>query len=281
MTFDPDGYLSEISGLTDEDVGLAYGALALATPPLKPSSYGRYIHHLEKIAAEAGARYDALIEAGSADDCGVRLAALKHTLCDRYAYTGDFDPGNPDNASLVRTIDRGKGAPICLSILYVHAARAQGWDIAGLDVPGLFVCRIEHGGQRVMFDPSDHCRVLEAADLRAIVKSTLGVHAELSASYFESVGNRDWLVRMQNIVKLRQIDAADYEAALESVERMRILCPHEFRLLLDAGVLYAKTHKTAQAIAVLEDYIAKAPNPRDRRDAAILLQQLRDESAGA
>lgn len=280
MTFDADGYLSEISRLSDHEVSLAHAALALACPRLKPSSYGRYLHHLDKINSEVEARYNALIEAGSADDCGVRLAALKHTLCDRYAYTGDFDGANPDNASLVRTIDRAKGAPICLSILYVHAARAQGWDVAGLDVPGLFVCRIEHGGQRIVFDPSDHCRIMEAADLRAVVKSTLGAQAELSASYFEPVGNREWLIRLQNFVKLRQIDASDYEAALECVERMRLLFPHEFRLLLDAGVLYAKTHKTAQAIAALEDYIAKAPNPRDRRDAALLLQRLREESAG-
>ena len=279
MSFDPDGYLSEISELADAKIDIAKAAIALAGPRLKRSSYGKYFHHLDKIAAETGERYAALIEEGSADDCGVRLAALKYVLNERHGYEGDFDAYNPDNASLIRTIDRGKGAPICVAILYEHSARAQGWDIAGLDVPGLFVCRMEHKGQRVVFDPTDGCRILEAADLRAIVKSTLGEYAELSASFFEPLTKRDWLVRMQNIVKLRLIEMGDYAAALESVERMRILSPHEFRLLLDAGVLYAKTHKTVQAINALEDYIAQAPDVRDRRDAALLLKQLREDSA--
>jgi len=280
MTFDAPRHLSETANLPDAEVDLAVTAIALAAPEAKGFSVDRYLNHLKKLSKDVAERYAALVEAGSPDDCGARLAALKHVLCDKHAYTGDFEESNPDNASLVRTIDRGKGAPICLAILYVHAAKAQGWELAGLDVPGLFICRIEHGGLRIMFDPSDHCRVLEAADLRAVVKSTLGKNAELSASYFEPVGNFAWLIKMQNIVKLRQIDAADYPAALETVERMRLLDPQEFRLLLDAGVLYAKTHKTAQAIVALEDYIAKAVNPRDRHDAALLLQKLKEELNG-
>lgn len=278
MTFDPDRCLSESSLVPDGEVDIGRAALALSAPRLKASSYGKYLHHLDKVAVEVRARYEALVEAGSADDCGVRLAALKHVLCDVHAYTGDFEEGNPDNASLIRAIDRAKGAPICLAILYIHAARVMGWDVAGLDVPGLFVCRIEHGGQRIVFDPSDHCRVLEAPDLRAIVKSRLGRGAELSASYFVPIGNRDWLVRMQNIVKLRLIEGGDYVGALECVERMRVLCPDEFRLLLDAGVLYAKTHKTDAAIEALEGYIVRAGDARDRRDATLLLNQLREES---
>ncbi len=280
MTFDATRHLSETSQLPDAQVDLAVTAIALAAPEAKGFSVDRYLNHLKKLPKDVSDRYQALIDAGSADDCAVRLAALKHILCDKHAYTGDFEESNPDNASLVRTIDRGKGAPICLAVLYVHTARAMGWGVAGLDVPGLFLCRIEYGGQRIMFDPSDNCRVLEAADLRAIVKSALGKNAELSASYFEPVGNLEWLIKMQNIVKLRQIDAADYAAALETVERMRLLDPQEFRLLLDAGVLYAKTHKTAQAITALEDYIAKAVNPRDRHDAALLLQKLKEEMDG-
>ncbi|MCB1840130.1 MAG: tetratricopeptide repeat protein [Rhodospirillales bacterium] len=280
MAFDAIRHLSETASLPEGQVDLAVTAVALAVPKAKGFVVDRYLNHIKKICREVGERYAALIAEGAADDCGVRLAALKHVLSDRYGYAGDFDESNPDNASLVRTIDRGKGAPICLGMLYVQAARAQGWDVAGLDVPGLFVCRIEYRGQRIVFDPSDHCRRLEAAQLRAIVKSALGENAELSASYFEPLGNLDWLIRMQNIVKLRQIDAADYEAALQTVERMRLLNPNEFRLLLDAGVLYAKTHKIPDAIAALEDYIAKAGNPRDRQDAALLLQKLKDEING-
>jgi len=48
---------------------------------------------------------------------------------------------------------------------------------------------------------------------------------------------------MQNNAKLRQIEGEDYLGALKTVEVMRLLDPNEYRLLFDAGVLYARTHQ--------------------------------------
>ncbi len=295
MTFDTFEYLNKISSLPDEEIDLAIAAIALSAPESEDTlgstggkgkgaankgdknyKIDRYINHLKKISAQVGKRYKDLIKGGSDDDGAVRLAALKHVLSDQHGYLGDYDSGNLDNTSLIRVIDRRKGLPICLAMLYVHAAREQGWDVAGLDVPGYFLCRIQYGGQRLIFDPSDQCRLMEAHDLRSIVKAALGENAELSSSYFEPVGNMEWLIKLQNIIKLRQVEVGDYEAAIRTVEKMRILDPDEFRLLLDAGVLYAKINKIEVAVKSLEDYIEKAPDGKDKQDAVMLLQQLND-----
>ena len=103
-----------------------------------------------------------------------------------------------------------------------------------------------------------------------------GPNAELSATYYEPANNRTILVRLQNNIKLRRIEAEDYEGALRIVQAMRAIDPAEYRLLLDAGVLYARTNRLQNAIETLEDYIAKAPGDRDRHEAALLLQNLRD-----
>jgi regulator of sirC expression with transglutaminase-like and TPR domain len=107
------------------------------------------------------------------------------------------------------------------------------------------------------------------------VKQALGPQAELSVTYFEPADNRSLLVRLQNIVKTRQIEAEDYEAALQTVTAMRAVDPHEYRLLLDQGVLCARLDMAPVAIAALEAYIEKAPSDRDRHEAAMLLQQLK------
>ena len=104
----------------------------------------------------------------------------------------------------------------------------------------------------------------------------MGENAELSADYFEPATNREILVRLQNNIKYRQIDAEDYESAIKTVEVMRKIDPDEFRLFLDAGVLYARLKQTGAAIDALEDYIRLAPHDRDRHEAAILLQELKD-----
>jgi regulator of sirC expression with transglutaminase-like and TPR domain len=50
--------------------------------------------------------------------------------------------------------------------------------------------------------------------------------------------------------------------------------PDEYRLHLDAGVLYAKVDQTRAAIDALVAYIERAPYDGDRREAELLLQEL-------
>jgi len=117
---------------------------------------------------------------------------------------------------------------------------------------------------------------MEAPDIRTLIKKILGPKAELSSDYYEPTTNRDILIRLQNNIKLRLIEREDYKAALHVIENMQIVAPDEFRLELDAGVLYAKTEQPQAAIKHLQRYIDQAPHDRDRHEAAMLLQQIRD-----
>ncbi|MCC6597258.1 MAG: transglutaminase family protein [Alphaproteobacteria bacterium] len=275
--FDPEHYLSLVGALPDQEIDLAQAALALALLDRPGISPGPYFHHLKRLVAEVGERHLHLLEGGAVDDVMTQLAALKHILYDSHGYTGDVRHYDDlQNASLICTIDRSLGLPVVLCILYIHVARAQGWHMDGLNIPGHFVCRIEKAGQRALFDPFDSCRLLEAPDLRFLVKKALGPQAELSASYYESAENREILLRLQNNIKSRQVELEDYDAALKTVERMRLFAPEEYRLFLDAGVLYARTGQPVAAIGMLERYVAQTPDPVERREAELFLRQLVD-----
>ncbi len=277
MSFDPDAYLKTLGSMPDQEIDVALAAIALASVNQPGLSLERYVHHLQTLCEEVGTRHMELLDSGADDDVDTQLAALKHIIADKHSYEGDSETYDAlENASLIRVIERAKGMPITLSLLYIHAAGAQGWDVAGLDVPAHFLCRLEKDGARVIFDPFACCAKLEAPDLRAIIKAALGRQAELSAEYFEPASNREILIRLQNNIKFRQIEAEDYEGALKTVETMRQVDPDEFRLLLDAGVLYARTKRREAAIDALEEYIKLAPHDRDRHEAAVLLQELKD-----
>ena len=274
---DPESYLKSLAEMEDRDIDLSAAALALAALDQPGISLERFHHHLKILVGDVAKRFGELIEAGAEDNCETRLAALKHIINDQHGYSGDVQTYDDlQNASLIRVIDRQKGLPITLALLYMHAARGQGWTIQGLNIPGHFVCRLEKEGQRVVFDPFAECKILGAADLRFLVKKTIGPNAELSAEYYEPVTNRDILIRLQNNLKYRMIDAEDYDGALKVIERMRMFSPEEYRLLLDAGVLYSKVNHKQAAIACLSEYIEKAPNIYDRQEAEMLLQQLQD-----
>ncbi len=270
-------YLQKAGACADEDIDLALTALHLAALSHPGISLQRYEHHLKTLVQEVGEAHKALLAAGDADDAESQVIALKSVLADARGYAGDQETYDSlQNADMICVIDRAKGLPIALSILYIHAGRALGWDVAGLNMPGHFLCRVQKNGRRLIFDPFYGAGLVDAAQARALVKKALGPDAELSAQYFEAASNREILLRLQNNIKLRQIQFEDYTGALETISIMRRLCPDEYRLLLDAGVLYSKTDQPGAAIEALESYIAAAPDPNDRYEAGLLLRMVRE-----
>lgn len=268
--------LRQAGELPDDDVALVGVALLLSAINHPGISTERYAHHIQKMGEEVGWRYHELVGAGADDALETKLAALKHILADQYGYHGDEETyDNIQNADLIDVIERRKGLPIALSILYIAVAEAQGWNVSGLNLPGHFVVRLEEDGHRLIFDPFNRCAVLNAPELRQLLKKTMGPDAELSATYYEPVSARQILIRLQNNVKTRLIEGEDYEGALRTVENMRAIDPREYRLLLDAGVLCARTGRAQAAMSALEEYIKLAPNDRDRYDAQMLLEHIR------
>lgn len=277
MIFDSRETLTASGGKSDSDIDLFVHAMALAMPGHEGISTDKYFNHVSKLIRDVGEKHKNYLDNGAKDDAGTQLAALKDILCNREAYVGDDERYDDlQNADIIRVIDRRKGMPITLCILYIHVGRACGWQVDGLNFPGHFLARIEYGGERLIFDPFASCAVLGAAELRQLLKKVRGPNAELSTDYYKACSNRDILIRLQNNVKLRLIEAEDYTGALESVEMMRLLAPGEYRLLFDAGVLYAKTGKKKAAADVLEKYLSGPISGAERRDAEWVLRGLED-----
>lgn len=264
-------YLQNIPA-DDDAIDLAQTALILAQTQQPDISLERYENHLKLIAEQTTAHFGDQTE----DTATARLDTIRTILGDNQGYQGDTETYDDlQNASLIRVIERRKGLPVSLCILTIHIARAQGWLIHGLNVPGHVLCRLDHGGEQLIFDPFNNWQPLDAAGLRALLKRTAGEHVELSATYMQPATNRELLIRLQNNIKFRQIEAEDYKAALQTVETMRFIDPEEVRLMLEAGVLYARLGQALAAIDNLEKYITLAPNSDDRFEASLLLQDLK------
>ena len=269
-------YINEVGSLDDTDIDIVKAALSLASQNSPELKTERYYYHVQKMASATKARFDEIIAAGGSDDAPSRLAALKHVLVEKNDYSGALDDYDDlQNANLVRVIERRKGMPIALSILYVQVGQMAGFDVTALSFPAHVICRLEHEGERLLFDPFSSCKIMEAPDLRHLLKSLVDEEAELSAEFYETAPKREMLVRLQNNIKLRQIEGEDYEGALKTVETLQLIDPQEYRLSLDAGVLNARVGRYNKAIEELEFYIDKEPNGAFRQEAAVFLQQIR------
>ena len=274
---DQSEFFEKIGLLADADIPLAEAALRLSFEERPGLDLGRYRHHLSEIVKKVDERFKALIEAGASDDAATRIAALKHIISDQYKYEGDHEAFHDlKNADLTQVIDRRKGLPITLSIIAIHAAKEQGWQLEGVNFPGHFLLRMTHNGERLIADPFENFQLLQAPDLRALLKKIAGPEAELSATYYETATNRDILVRLQNNIKFRLIGDEDYEAALQVSKRLLQIAPLEHRLLFDTAVLEARTGHISQAIQLLEHYLEIAPGNSDRYDAQMFLASLKE-----
>lgn len=269
-------FLEKIGRVFDADIPLAETALQFSLSARPGLDIGRYRHHLEELTIETAARFKALIEAGAQDDAGTRMAALKHVISDKYKYEGDHENFHDlQNADLSHVIDRRKGLPITLSILALHIAAAQNWQLEGLNFPGHFLLRLTHGAERLIADPFENFTLMDAPDLRNLIKKIAGPEAELSASYYEPATNRDILIRLQNNIKFRLIADEDYEAALLVARQMMLIAPDDYRVMFDTAVLEARNGGIPRAIELLERYLDVAPASVDLYDAQLFLSSLK------
>ncbi|HVG81068.1 MAG TPA: transglutaminase-like domain-containing protein [Methylomirabilota bacterium] len=261
--------LTRTAGQADAEIDLAEAALALAALDRPQVPLARYRAHLAELAGDVG-------NEARAREHGVdQAAALARVLFERYGYEGDrLTYDDLQNANLMRVIDRRKGLPVALGILMIHAARAQGWDMVGLAFPAHFLVRLESGGGRLILDPFAGGRVLGPAELRELLKEVAGEGAELKPSHYEPVGNRAVLLRLQNNLKTRLIQEQKLEAAGRVLTRMLLFAPDEPQLWREAGMLEARVGNLKRAIGLIETYRQKSLGEAQRRQAAVLLQEL-------
>lgn len=269
-------YLRYVGTLADEDIDLGEAALALALVFLPGIHVDRYRQHFVKLAAHLKEDFEAKQRLKEDDTLHLRLSLLRKIVHDDHGYAGDTETYDDiDNANIIRVIERRRGLPVALGLIYIVLARAMGWAAQGLSFPGHFIIRLEddHGG-RLLADPFASGKELNAADLRALIKEVAGEKAELSHNYYDPLSTRDVLLRLQNNIKKRLIEAEEYAQAIRVIETMEALAPDEPRTLFDKGVLYARLGHNQQAADALRDYIGRISDVREKQQAQALLAQI-------
>jgi len=258
--------------LDDEDMDLAECALLLGALDRPDGDLAPFRDHLAALTRDVGAA----APSGGDNMIARRALALADTLSVQYGYEGDtLTYDDPQNANLIRVIERRKGLPVALAILYLHAARAQGWAATGINFPGHFLIRLEDSGGRVILDPFNGGVERDVADLRGLLKQMAGLEAELQPEHYAPIGNRQTLIRLLNNIKLRAAAAKETDRVAEILDRMLLIAPDELALLREAGQCHAAAGNMRRAIEALEAVLARTAAGPLRREAEALLRQVR------
>ncbi len=265
-----------LRGLTDQPDGrlpLAHAALAAAMlDPVSVSpgdSIAGALQQLDALGADLADRMGASPpDAATAADC---LAGIVHLEA---GFTGDSDSYDDlRNANLFRVLERKRGLPVALGIIYIHVGRAAGLTVDGLAFPGHFLVRVEVAGTRVVVDPFFDGIQRDAPSLRELLKSIQGMGSELASAQYETVPDRDVLFRLQNNIKTRLVDAERLADAAGVVETMVMMRPGEPTLWRDAGILHANAGNLRAAIEAFGHFMDLEP----RQNARLQVQALVDD----
>lgn len=270
---DPRSALDAIGLLPDIEIDIADAALAFARIDAPDADWQAAREDLSVLAREAVALARTL---GSAE-LELRAEALTGLLVGRHGYRGDADTyDDPANANLIRVVKRRKGLPVALGVVWLHAARAAGWSAYGVDFPAHFLMALQGRGTQLVLDVFDGGTPLDARDLRALLKRIEGERAELRPGLLPPMSTRAVLLRLQNNIKTRRLDAGDLRGALVVAEDMLRIAPDHAGLWRETALIHQRMGHLSAALRCFEQFLVIVP----QGDAATRIRAVMEELRG-
>lgn len=260
--------LKALGAAPDDGIDIAEAALLLAALDRPGLDLTPYRRHLADIAA-ALSRMDADAEAAP------RAMALSGVLSLEFGYRGDTESyDDPQNADLIRVIDRRMGLPVSLGILYIFAARAQSWPVAGIDFPGHFLIRLEGEDGMLVIDPFHGGRIAAPPEMTDLLRR-VGGGEEVRPEHVRVMTGREVLLRLQNNIKGRAWRAGDIERTAEILQRMLLVAPNFAPAWRELGVVEGQLGHIRQAMAATERFLMLAGDEAASLEAEAFLRHIR------
>ena len=246
--------LEAIGQLPDGELDLAGAALQLARIDAPEADWHAARAHLSDLARDAVALASDRPDA----DPAVRAGALAGLMTGRWRYTGDRDTYDDlSNANLIRVTERRRGLPVALGILWLHCARAAGWDAFGIDFPGHFMIALPGRKGQLVLDVFDGGQPVDA---RAMIRRVEGPKAELRPGLLAPMAARSVLLRLQNNIKGRRLDAGDVAGGLAALEDMLRIAPDHASLWREAALINQRLDHVGAALRCYERFLALVPD---------------------
>lgn len=244
----------ETLGLLDDDeIELDFAALALSELDHDGIDLEPYYALLEEIG-------ERLLDFSSAATPDSQAEALSQVFHIEFGFTGDAESYDaPLNADLVRVLDRRRGLPVSLSLLYVAAARRMGWTAYATSTPGHVLVRVGDEAP-ALIDPFHDGAPVSQERLAALLHGAYGHAVTPGPEHIAPMSNRAVLVRLLLNQASRAERGGDPLRALTVYERMTMAAPDNpdgwwelARLQLQLGDVDDARHSLSSMLEVTRD----------------------------
>ncbi len=283
MTEGLDGF-SNLLAREDGEIELARACLQIAEDAYPGLDVDGYVGEIERFAKRLRARLG--IDAPAED----RIIALNEFLFDDLGFGGNPDDYyDPRNSYLNEVIDRRRGIPITLSVLYMEIGRRIELPLEGVSFPGHFLVRLPMRGGTLVLDPYAGGLPQSEPELRERLKRVIprgatsewkqaakGIPvAELPLDQFlEPASNRQILARLLRNLKGVYREKDRPERLLQVLNRMLIVAPESAAERRDRGYLYHRLECWRPALQDLADYLEREPDAADLDEVRAKVMEL-------
>jgi regulator of sirC expression with transglutaminase-like and TPR domain len=211
-----------------------------------------------------------------------RLRALNRYFFKELGFSGNRnDYYDPDNSYLNKVLERRRGIPISLAVLYMEIGQQIGLPLRGVSFPGHFLVKLKVRAGDIFLDPysgqSLSREQLEERLAQFFDARGLDVPADLALiPSIQEASARDILMRMLRNLKSVYHDKKDFERLLEVQQRLVVLLPDVVTERRDRGLIYAQLECPRAALEDLDYYLAEEPDAAEAVEIRHTISVLRD-----
>lgn len=207
-------------GLIEEtEIELDKAALEIAALDHPRARLARYLALLEQMAESLRGH------AAAARSPGAQAEALSEVLGAEFGFEGDRDTyDDPANADLMRVLDRRRGLPVALAILYVALARRLGWTAHALNTPGHVLVGVGEP-RSLLIDPFNRGGLVGRDQFATLFLAAGGRRAAQASENVSPMTNRGVLTRLLMNQATRAERARRLPRALTVLERITTVAP--------------------------------------------------------
>lgn len=264
----------------DRQIDLARACLEIAGDAYPGLDVDGYLGEIARFAARLRAR----LAAGAAVED--RVIALNEFLFGDLGFRGNTSNYyDPRNSYLNQVIDRRRGIPITLSVLYLEIGRRIELPLEGVSFPGHFMVRLPMRGGTLVLDPFEGGVPQSEDELRARLKRVIPRVAGANAGgvdvadlpldqFLEPANNRQILARLLRNLKAIYRKKDDPERQLQVLNRMLIVAPEAAGDLRDRGYLYERLECWRPALQDLAGYLEREPEAADAAEVRARMVEL-------
>jgi regulator of sirC expression with transglutaminase-like and TPR domain len=188
------------------------------------------------------------------------------------------DYHNPLNSYLNIVIERKRGIPITLCILYMRVARSVNFKVYPVNFPGHFLIKhiLEDNSGEIIVDPFNGGRIMDDYSLKALIEQAYPQqNIPLTHALVEKATAAQVMIRMLNNLKGSYYEAQDIYRYNIANEMVLAIDPYNPDAVRDKGIVLLKNGDPSEALKVLNSYLEINPEAEDADDVLDIIHQIR------